>query len=86
MEMMKSNYLQLFMDKDLALKFTEDKEREVEELSYQLSVAHSSSLTTETQSSLAATTQEGMSDTHGLRKESLVTIPYKEHSELHVLE
>jgi hypothetical protein len=37
---MKSNYLQLFMDRDLSLKFVEDKEREVEELCYQLSLAH----------------------------------------------
>ena len=34
------------MDTDLALKFAEDKEREVEELCYQLNLAHSSSLTT----------------------------------------
>jgi hypothetical protein len=31
LEQMKSDYLQLFMDRDLALKFVEDKEREVEE-------------------------------------------------------
>jgi hypothetical protein len=35
---MKSNYLPLFMDRDLALKFDEDKERE-EELCHQLSLA-----------------------------------------------
>jgi hypothetical protein len=29
LEQMKSDYLQLFMDRDLALKFVEDKEREV---------------------------------------------------------
>jgi hypothetical protein len=46
LEQMKSDYLQLFMDRDLALKFVEDKEMEIEELCYQLSVAHSSSLTT----------------------------------------
>jgi hypothetical protein len=46
LEQMKSDYLQLFMDRDLALKFVEDKEREVEELCYQLSLARSSSLTT----------------------------------------
>jgi hypothetical protein len=34
LEQMKSNYLQLFMDRDLALKFAKDKEREVEELCY----------------------------------------------------
>jgi hypothetical protein len=60
LEQMKSDYLQLFMDRDLALKFIEDKEREIEELCYQLSLAHSSSLTTtETPSSLAAVTHEG---------------------------
>jgi hypothetical protein len=87
LEQMKSDYLQLFMDRDLALKFVEDKEREVEELCYQLSLAHSSSLTTtETPSSLAVVTHEGMSGTHDLREEPLVTIPHKEHSELQVLE
>jgi hypothetical protein len=30
----KSDYLQLFMDRDLALKFAEEKAREVEELCY----------------------------------------------------
>jgi hypothetical protein len=34
LEQMKSDYLQLFMDRDLAIKFTEDKEREIEELCY----------------------------------------------------
>ena len=80
---MKSDYLQLFMDRDLALKFVEDKDREVEELCYQLSLARSSSLTTtETPSSLAIVKHEGMSGTHDLREEPLVTILYKEHSEL----
>jgi hypothetical protein len=37
LEQMKYDYLQLFMDRDLALKFVEDKEREIEELCYQLS-------------------------------------------------
>jgi len=32
LEQMKSEYLKLFMDMDLALKFAKDKEREVEEL------------------------------------------------------
>jgi hypothetical protein len=45
---MKLDYLQLLMDRDLALEFIEDKEREVEELCYQLSLACSSSLTTKT--------------------------------------
>jgi hypothetical protein len=43
---MKLDYLQLFMDKDHALKFVEDKGREVEELCYQLILAPSSSPTT----------------------------------------
>jgi hypothetical protein len=74
------------MDRDLSLKFVEDKEREVEELCYQLSLARSSSLIVETQSYLVAMTHEGMSGTHGLREEPLVMIPYEEHSELQVLE
>jgi hypothetical protein len=87
LEQMKSNYLQLFMDRDLALKFIEDKEREIEELCYQLSLAHSSSLTTtKTPSSLAVVTHEGMSGTHDLREEPLVTIPHEENSELQVFE
>jgi hypothetical protein len=87
LEQMKYDYLQLFMDRDLALKFIEDKEREIEELCYQLSMAHSSSLTvTETPSSLVVVTHEGMSGTHDLREEPLVTIPHKEHSRLQVYE
>jgi hypothetical protein len=34
LEQMKSDYLQLFMDRELALKFVEDKEREVEDIFY----------------------------------------------------
>jgi hypothetical protein len=34
LEKMKSDYLQLFMDRDLSLKFVEDKEREVEDICY----------------------------------------------------
>jgi hypothetical protein len=61
---MKSDYLQLFMDRDLALKFVEDKEREIEEFCYHLSVAHSSSLTArKTPSYLAVVTHEIMSGT-----------------------
>jgi hypothetical protein len=87
LEQLKSDYLQLFMDRDLALKFVEDKEREVEELCYQLSLAHSSSLiATETPSSLEAVTHEGVSDTHDLREEPLVVIPHEEHSELQAVE
>jgi hypothetical protein len=81
LENMKSYYLQLFMDRDLALKFIEDMEREVEELRYLLFLARSSSLTVvKTPSSLAVMTHEGMDDTHDLREEPLVMIPHKEHS------
>jgi hypothetical protein len=54
LEQLKSDYLQLFMDRDLALKFIEDKAGEVEELHYQLSLVCSSPLATETPSDLAA--------------------------------
>jgi len=67
------------MDRDLALKFVEDKEREVEELCYQLILACSSSLTTETPSSSATVTHEGVSGTHDLREEPLVTVLHEEH-------
>jgi hypothetical protein len=46
LEEMTKNYLQLFIDRDLSLKFVEDKEMKVEELCYQLSLAPCSSLTT----------------------------------------
>jgi hypothetical protein len=87
LEKMKTNYLQFFMDRDLALKFTEDKEREIEDIYYLLSMTHSSSLTTTTTlSSLAIVMHEIMSDTHDLRKEPLVMIPHKEKSYLQVYE
>jgi hypothetical protein len=86
LEQPKSNYLQLFMDRDLVLKFVEDKEREDEELHYQLSVALSSPLTTGTPSSLTVVTQEDVSVTHDVREEPLMMSPDKEHSELQVLE
>jgi hypothetical protein len=60
------------MDRDLVLKFVEDKEREVEELHYQLSVTLSSPLTTMTPSSLESMTQEGMSVKHDVREEPLM--------------
>jgi hypothetical protein len=82
LEQLKSDYLQLFMDRDLVLKFAEDKEREVEELNYQLSVTLCSPLTTGNPSSLAVVTQEGVSVTHDVREESLMMSPEKEHSEL----
>jgi hypothetical protein len=83
---MKSDYLQLFMDMDLSLKFAEDKEREIEKFCYQLSLACSSSLIIETPSSLIVVTHEGMSGTHDVRDEPLVMIPHEEHLELQVLE
>ena len=39
LEQMEFDYLQLFMDRYLALKFAEEKSRKVEELSYQLRLA-----------------------------------------------
>jgi hypothetical protein len=87
LEKMKVYYLQLFMDRDLTLKFIEDKEREIEDLCYLLSMAHSSSLkTSEVISSLKTVMHEIMSDTHDLRKDPLVMIPHKEQSELQVYE
>jgi hypothetical protein len=57
LEQMKYDYLQLFMDRDLALKLVEDKERDIEELCYQMNLVCSSSLTTtKTPSFLAAMT------------------------------
>jgi hypothetical protein len=51
-----------------------------------MSLAHSSSLTImETPISLTTMTHEGMSGTHDLREEPLVTIPHEEHSNLQVL-
>jgi hypothetical protein len=65
------------MDRDLALKFVEDKDQEVEELHYHLSMEHSSPLIVGTPSSLTTLTLEGMCATH---------IEREEHSELQVLE
>jgi hypothetical protein len=62
------------MDRDLPIKFVEDKEREVKEICYHLSWEHSSSLT-----SMA---HEGMSGAHDSKEEPLVTISHEEHSEL----
>jgi hypothetical protein len=86
LEQMELDYLQLFMDRNLALKFSEDKEREVEELCYQLRLARSSSLTEKTPTSLAVMIHEGVNGTHDFREESLVMIPHEEHSKLYVLE
>jgi hypothetical protein len=72
LEKMKVDYLQRFMDMDLALKFIKDKERKIEELCYQLSMARSSSLTTEkTPPYLAMVTHEGMSGTHDMKEDPL---------------
>jgi len=65
LEKMKYDYLKLFIDRELDLKFVEDEEREIENLFHQLSIAHSSSFTkTNTSSSLMAVTHESMSGTH----------------------
>jgi hypothetical protein len=71
------------MDRYLALKFVEDKEREFEEICYQLSLACSSLMTTiGNPSYLATIAHEGMSGTHDLREEPLVTTPHGENSYL----
>ena len=71
------------MDKDLSLKFAEDKAKKVEEISHQIRLAQYSSLiVVETSPSLAAVTHEDMSVTHGLREEPLVIITHEEHSKL----
>jgi hypothetical protein len=85
LEKLKSGYLQLFMDRDLAIKFVEDKEGEVEELRYQLSLVRTSPLTVETPSDLAAMIQAGVSVMHDMREEPLVTSSNEEHSESSVL-
>jgi hypothetical protein len=85
LEQLKSDYLQLFMDRDLALKFVEDKEGEVEELLYQLSLVCSSPLTVETPSDLATMIQASVSVTHDMRGEPLVTSSNEKHSKSLVL-
>ena len=77
---MKSDYLQLFKDRDLALKFVEDKEREIKAICYHLSLIHSSLTTTETTSYLEVVMHESMSGTHNMREEPLVMILHWEHS------
>jgi hypothetical protein len=86
LEQLKLDYLQLFMDRDLALKFVEDKDCEVEELHYQLSLVCSSPLPVETPSDLVASIQAGVSVTHDVREEPLVMSLNEEHSELSILE
>jgi hypothetical protein len=56
LQQLKSDYLHFFMDRDLSLRFVEDKEREVEEIHYHFSVACSSPLTIGTPSYLAVIT------------------------------
>ena len=73
------------MDKDFAIKFAKDKVRQVEGLCPQLSLACSSSLmVVETPPSSIIVIHEGMSRTHGLRKDPFVTFPHEGHSYLHV--
>jgi hypothetical protein len=84
-EQLKSNYLQPFMDRDLALKFVKDKAGEVEEVRYQLSLLCSSPLMAETPSDLAAMIQANVSVTHDMREEPLVTSSNEESSKLLVL-
>jgi hypothetical protein len=86
LEQLKSHCLQLFMDRDLALKFVEGKAGEVEDLRYQLSLTHSSPLTTETPSDLAAMIQAGVSVTHDRREELLVMSSDEESSEFPILQ
>ena len=75
------------MDRDLSLKFVEDEEREIEELCYHISLAHSSALTAaETSSSLVAVTHENMSGTREQREGPPVTIPHEERSGLQAYE
>jgi hypothetical protein len=70
------------MDRDLALKFIEEKEREIDDICYHISLGHSSSLTVvENSSSLAVVTYEGMGGTPDLREEPLVMIRHDDHSE-----
>ena len=71
------------MDKDLSLKFAEDKAKKVEEISHQIILAQYSSLiVVETSPSLAVVKHENMSGTHVLREEPLVIIMHEEHSNL----
>jgi hypothetical protein len=85
LEQLKSDYLQFFMYRELVLKFVEDKAGEVEELRYQLSLVRSSPLTTKTPSDLAVMIQAGVSVTHDMSEEPLVTNSDEEHSVLSVL-
>jgi hypothetical protein len=78
LEKNKSNYFQLFMDMDISLKFTKDKVRDIKELFHHLSLA--------CYSSLKEVTHEGMSGTHDMRVEPLMTIPHRDYLGLQVYE
>jgi len=68
-------------DEDLVLgKFL------VDELCRELRLAHSSSFTTETRSSMESITHEDVSGTHDLREEHLVMVKHEEHLDLHGLQ
>jgi hypothetical protein len=54
-----------------------------DELCGELSLAHSSSSTTENQSYMVDITHEDVSGTHFLREEALVMVKHEEHSNLH---
>jgi len=69
LEQLKSDYLQLFMDRDLDLKFVEDKDQVVKEICYHLSMEISSPLIVGTPSSLEIVTLEGVCATHTERGE-----------------
>jgi hypothetical protein len=59
---------------------------QVDELCMELILAHYSSSTTETQSSMKAITHEDVSGTHDLREEHLVMVKHEDHSDWHGLE
>jgi hypothetical protein len=83
LENMNYDYLELFMDRDLALKFIKDKEKEIGEICYHLILAHSSMLTTtKTSLYLVEMTHESMPGTHDLREDPLVTSPHEKYSGL----
>lgn len=71
LKMIKYEYLQLLMDRDLAIKFGRDKESEVDELCLQLSLTHFSIHKAENQTSGAATYEE---DNRGSRVQEITQI------------
>ena len=71
----------------LDFKFIEEKERKVDKLGHQLSMAWSSSLiTTNTSPNLTIVTHEHIIGTHYLRDEHLVMFLHEEHLYLQVVE